>query len=244
MNAHRRIAIPCATAAEWLKRNTATKCPPGYALGLSPLEIDSGMVAQTQTWIERAKRQMANEVEAVRQKTLAFSEKIPEIGNMYKGASDKQNFVTRTASHATKPLQHGGVIDASRVQPVVNPPYSASKNRAAWARGMHRRENGRHTAPPPPAVALTWSRISGPDLDLVRIELGLTESEMATILGLNVPAYRGWRSGEGMLTGPVVKLIALVRSLRLDEREKVTSFLLSQEAPAPSLFGRVSDAAA
>lgn len=61
---------PCRTAKEWLRHHAATICPRGYALGLSALERQTGIIATTQSWIERAKQQAANEVRAVEQKRL------------------------------------------------------------------------------------------------------------------------------------------------------------------------------
>lgn len=105
------------------------------------------------------------------------------------------------------------------------------KNQAAWAKGKHRRENGRETAPHPPTVAATWSKISGRDLDLVRMDLGLTEAEMAAVLGTNLSGYRGLRSGPGTIIGATVKLVALLRSFPKEQRQAVIAFLMSPEAP-------------
>lgn len=75
MNAIRRITNPCPTVEEWLAHNAATKCPNGYALGLSALEVQTGIIARTQTWRERAKNQSANEVAAAKQKRLQSHKK-------------------------------------------------------------------------------------------------------------------------------------------------------------------------
>lgn len=68
MNAIHPITKPCRTVKEWLRHHAATKCPSGYALGLSALERQTGILATTQSWIERARNVAANEVRAVKQK--------------------------------------------------------------------------------------------------------------------------------------------------------------------------------
>lgn len=56
--------------ATWLETHSVTRCPDGHALGMSALERDTGIVATTQTWVERAQHQIGSDVAAAKQKRL------------------------------------------------------------------------------------------------------------------------------------------------------------------------------
>lgn len=81
------------------------------------------------------------------------------------------------------------------------------------------------------APHLTWEIISGKALDGIRIELGLTEPELAKLLGMKLPTFQSLLAGDGKIIGPAVKLIALLRAMEPDQRKAAIAFMLSRRYP-------------
>lgn len=63
------IDIPCATPEDWLAHHKVTKCPDGFALGLSETERLFGVTATEGIgWAEVVKRQMNHGAKSAKRK--------------------------------------------------------------------------------------------------------------------------------------------------------------------------------
>jgi DNA-binding transcriptional regulator YiaG len=81
------------------------------------------------------------------------------------------------------------------------------------------------------APHLTWEIVSGKALDGIRIALGLTEPELAKLLGMKLPTLQNLQAGDGKIIGPAVKLLALLRAMEPEQRKAAVAFMLSSRYP-------------